>query len=184
MLKKLLEETQKEKENKEREEKERLEKEKQLKLDELLSENKRNNILDFLDNIRNYKNPQKLRNLLSIGENVNKNILRDYLRRWKDIHDQEVEYEENVIVKQDILTDLLTKREKKNILPSAFQKWLNKTKRIINQENAIIIQKFCKKLKRKIIIAKEEEEIQKEEERKNTIKEGLDILIKMSKIIS
>ena len=86
------------------------------RLDELLSENKRNNILDFLDNIRNYKNPQKLRNLLSIGENVNKNILRDYLRRWKDIHDQEVEYEENVIVKQDILTDLLTKREKKNIL--------------------------------------------------------------------
>jgi len=114
------------------------------RLDDILDRNKTNNLRNTLIKVTKFKNLNKLRPLINIYNNTRDNLLRKYLNKWKDIIDS-MNDDDDKVDRRNELIKLIVSRYNDDVLPSAFFKWLNITKRDINNENAKIIQDFCRK---------------------------------------
>ena len=158
-------------------------------IDDKLNKNK-DYLKDALDNIKTHSVVNSLRKAFPFFENSKKKIIKHIIDRWRknadDIARDEAARTIQKVVRgkkgrniykglndrQNIMEILIQKilRHSDQRLPSAFNKWLRNVKKMNNNDNARIIQIFCRKVKDKNTRDKENE-INKQ------ITEGLNLII-------
>jgi hypothetical protein len=134
------------------------------KLNDLLNNNRKNNLNDIWKLLKKHINPNILKKLINIYNNTKDNRLRDALNRWKNIVKTTDKIDDNLRNIIDRMNDKL-----KLLVPVYFIRWRKINRKAQQDDNAKKLQDFFRKIK--IINQKK-----KDDEKNNNIKNGLDKL--------
>jgi hypothetical protein len=134
------------------------------KLNDLLNNNRNNNLRNIWDLLKKHINPNILKKLINIYNNTKDNRLRDALNRWRDNMKTKEKLDNNLRNILDRMNDKL-----KLLVPVYFIRWRKINRKAQQDDNARKLQDFFKKIK---ILNQQK----KDKDKINNIKDGLEKL--------